>query len=169
MNKTLLFLKKEFLEMLPPTIFFFVVFHILFFIRSLIANEYGISVTSSIVATIGALIVGKAVLIADNLKLLKLFQEKELIHRVLWKVLIYTAMVFIFRYLEEVIPLISKYGSFGSANQHIIEEIKWPKFWAIQIFLIVFLIIYVSFAELIKLVGKEQFKEMVFGKNTKNP
>ncbi|TYA53181.1 hypothetical protein [Formosa maritima] len=164
MRKTLKFLKEEFLEMLPPTIFFFVVFHILFFIRSLIANEYGISVTSSIVATIGALIVGKAVLIADKLKLLKLFQKSNLVHRVIWKVFIYTIMVFIFRYLEEVIPLISKFGSFGSANQHLLEEIKWPKFWTIQIFLVVFLIIYVSFAELIKLVGKDKFKEMVFGK-----
>lgn len=168
MNKTLKFLKKEFLEMLPPTIFFFVVFHILFLIRSLIANEYGISVTSSLVATIGALIVGKAILIADNIKLLKLFQEKKLIHSVLWKVFIYTIMVFIFRYLEEVIPLISKYGSLSSANQNIIDEIKWPKFWTIQIFLIVFLIIYVSFVELIKLIGKEKFKEMVFGKKLKN-
>ena len=77
-------------------------------------------------------------------------------------------MVFIFRYFEEVIPLISKYGSFSSANQHLIEEVKWPKFWTIQIFLVVFLIIYVSFAELIKLVGKERFKEMVFGKKEKN-
>lgn len=166
MNKTFKFLKKELLEMLPPTIFFFVVFHILFFIRSLIANEYGISVTSSLVATIGALIVGKAVLIADKLKLMRLFQENNLIHRVLWKVFIYTILVFIFRYLEEVIPLISKYGSFSSANQHILEEIKWPRFWTIQIFLVVFLIIYVSFAELIKLVGKDTFKEMVFGKKS---
>ena len=71
MNKTLQILKKEFLEMLPPTIFFFVIFHILFFVRSLFANKYSISVESSIVATIGALIVGKAVLIADKLKLLK--------------------------------------------------------------------------------------------------
>lgn len=168
MSKTFEFLKKEFLEMLPPTIFFFFVFHILFFIRSLLANQYEISVTSSVVATIGALIVGKAVLIADKLKLLKLFQEKQLIQRVLWKVFIYTIMVFIFRYLEEIIPLISKYGSFGLANQHIIEEIKWPKFWTIQIFLVVFLFIYVSFSELIKLVGKEKFKEIVFGKKTEN-
>lgn len=168
MNKTFKFIKKEFLEMLPPTIFFFVVFHILFLIRSLIAQEYGFNTTSSIVATIGALIVGKAILIADNIRLLKLFQEKQLIHRVLWKVFIYTIMVFIFKYLEEVIPLISKYGSFSSANQHLIEEIKWPKFWTIQIFLIVFLIIYVSFVELIKIVGKEEFKEMVFGKKDNN-
>ena len=66
MGKFLSFIKKEFLEMLPPTIFFFIVFHILYFIKSLIADEYGVSITSSIAATIGALIVGKAILIADN-------------------------------------------------------------------------------------------------------
>lgn len=166
MSKTLKFIKKELLEMLPPTIFFFIVFHILYFIRSLFANEYIISVESSMVASIGALIVGKAILIADKIKLVNLFQDKQLIHRVIWKVFIYTILVFIFRYLEEVIPLISKYGTFEAANQHILEEIKWPRFWAIQIFLVVFLIIYVSFAELIKLVGKEKFKELVFNKKT---
>lgn len=69
--------------MLPATIFFFVVFHVLYFMKSLLANEYGISISSSIVATIGALILGKAIIIADDLKILKLFQENNLIYRIL--------------------------------------------------------------------------------------
>lgn len=118
-----------------------------------------ISLNSSFAATIGALIAGKAILITDNVKL---FQEKQLFKRVIWKVFIYTILVFVFRYLEEVIPLISKYDSFTSANHHLIDKIKWPKFWTIQIFLVVFLTIYVSYSELIKLLGKEKFMELVF-------
>lgn len=167
MKKFLLFLKKEFIEMLPPTIFFFVVFHVLYFIKSLLANEYGISISSSIVATIGALIVGKAILIADNLKILKLFQENNLIYRILWKVFVYGLLVFLFRYLEEVIPLMSKYDTFSEANKNLIHEIKWPQFWTIQIVLFIFLIIYVSYVELIKVIGKERFIEIVF-KNKKD-
>lgn len=153
--------------MLPPTIFFFVVFHILYFIKSLIANEYGISITSSIVATIGALIVGKAILIADSLKVLKLFQDHNLIKHILWKVFIYGILVFVFRYLEEIIPLTSKYDSFAEANQNLIHEIKWPQFWTIQIVLFIFLTIYVSYVELIKVIGKEKFKDLVFKRKNK--
>ncbi len=148
--------------MLPPTIYFLVVFHILYFIKSLIADEYGVSISSSIVATIGALIVGKAILIADSLKALKLFEENNLIHRILWKVFIYGIFVFIFRYLEEIIPLISKYQSFFQANKNLIHEIKWSQFWIIQIVLFIFLTIYVSYVELIKIIGKEEFLELVF-------
>ena len=39
MNKAITFIKKEFLEMLPPTIFFFVVFHVVLFTRALMAKE----------------------------------------------------------------------------------------------------------------------------------
>ncbi|WP_104735572.1 hypothetical protein [Hanstruepera ponticola] len=164
MKKILLFLKKEFIEMLPPTIFFFVVFHILYFIKSLVANEYGVSISSSIAAAIGSLIVGKAILIVDSLKALNLFQEHNLIHRILWKIFIYSVFVFLFRYLEEVIPLMSKYDSFNVANRNLINEIKWSQFWTIQIVLFIFLTIYISFVELIKVIGKERFLEIVFKK-----
>ena len=166
MKKTLKFLKEEFLEMLPPTIYFFVIFHILFFINSLIASHYQISINSSVIATIGALIVGKAILISDKIKLLNLFKDKTLVHRVLWRVFIYTIMVFIFKYLEELIPLISKYDSLNQANEHVFENIIWPRFWTIQIFLIIFLMIYVFVSELIKTLGKEEFLKLIFNKKT---
>ena len=56
MKRFFTFLKHEFLEMLPPTIYFFVVLHIVLFARNLLANEWGIEVASSAVPTIGALI-----------------------------------------------------------------------------------------------------------------
>lgn len=78
MKKVFLFLKHEFLEMLPPFIFFFVVFHIVAFMRSLMAEQYGITITSSVSATIGALIVGKAILIAEVLAFVNWFRKKGL-------------------------------------------------------------------------------------------
>lgn len=63
MSKALAFLKKEFLALLPPTIFFFVVFHTVVFGRSLIGVGSDFSVATSTAATIGALILGKSILI----------------------------------------------------------------------------------------------------------
>jgi len=89
MKKILIFLKHEFLEMLPPTIFFFVVFHIIAFTRALMAKQYGIAISSSAAATIGALIVGKAILIADALPFVNWFRQKRLIYNVAWRTFLY--------------------------------------------------------------------------------
>lgn len=69
--------------------------------------------------------------------------------------------------MEEVIPLFSKYDTFSEANKNLIREIKWPQFWTIQIVLFIFLINYVLYVELIKVIGKERFLEIVF-KNKKD-
>ena len=66
--------------MLPPTIFFFVVFVVVLLTRALMAKQYGIDFTSSAAAIIGALIVGKSILIADALPFVDLFHKKRLIY-----------------------------------------------------------------------------------------
>lgn len=165
MKKTILFIKKEFLEMLPPTLFFLVAFHIAAFVKSLIFQQYGIDATSAIYATIGAMLVGKAILIADKFKWLNLYHKDRLIYRVLWKVGVYTVFVLFFQYLEELIPMLIRHESWREASIHTYEEIVWPKFWAVHIVLVLFLVIYVSASELIKRMGKEQFKALVFDKS----
>jgi len=60
-------LKKEFLELLPPTIFFFVALHIVGLVRALMVKGTGLPAFSSVQIAVGALIFGKAVLLADML------------------------------------------------------------------------------------------------------
>lgn len=162
MKKALIFLKHEFLEMLPPTIFFFVVFHIILFVRSLIAEQYGIAIASSASATIGALIVGKSILIADALPLFNWFSQKRLIYNVAWRIFIYVVIVLLFQFLEEMIPLISKYGAISTATEHLIEEIKWPRFFATHIIFIVFLFFYSIATEIIGAIGRDEFLKILF-------
>ena len=128
MKKALLFLKHEFFELLPPTIYFFVVFHIIVFTRALMAEQYGITGLSSAAATIGALIVGKSILIADALPFCNWFRQKRLIYNIAWKTFLYVIIALLFQFLEELIPIISIYGAILTASEHLIEEIKWPRF-----------------------------------------
>ena len=162
MKKAFIFLKHEFLEMLPPTIFFFVVFHLIHFARALMADQYVITITSSAVATIGALIVGKSILIADALPLLNWFCQKRLIYNVAWRIFIYVIIVLLFQFLEELIPLISKYGAISTASGHLIEEIKWSRFWATHIILIVFLFFYSVATGVISAIGRDEFLKILF-------
>jgi hypothetical protein len=57
--------KEEFFALLPPTIFFFVALHIVAFVRVLMLKGTGVSPLSSMSIAVAALILGKAVLIAD--------------------------------------------------------------------------------------------------------
>lgn len=148
--------------MLPPTIFFFIVFHILAFIRALMAKQYGTTISSSTAATIGALIVGKSILIVDALPLCDWLSQKRLIYNVAWRIFLYLIIVLLFQFLEELIPLISKYRTISIASEHIMEEIKWPRFWATHILLIVFIAFYNVATAVIGAIGRNKFLEIFF-------
>jgi hypothetical protein len=62
-------------------------------------------------------------------------------------------MTLLFRYAEELIPLISKYGGFGGANAHLFEEISWPHFWVVQMWLIAAMVAFCSIGEIIQTFG----------------
>ena len=163
MNKTVAFLKKEFLEMLPPTIFFFVVFQFVVISRSVLGAELDISMVTSAAAVIGALIVGKSILVADALPLFKWFRDHRLIYNVVWRTALYMSIIVIFQMLEELIPLASKYGGFASASEHLIADVDWLRFWATHIILVVFLAFYSFATALIDVVGNDRFLAVFFG------
>src|SRR5947207_12894037 len=52
---------------LPPTIFFFVGFNLILWTKRLILEEHGVEFSGFLTATLAALLVGKAVLVTDNL------------------------------------------------------------------------------------------------------
>ena len=110
MNKVFGFIAKEFREILPALIYFMIAFHVLAITQALLLQRYGIEPAASVAATIMALIVAKAILVADALPLIDRFPDRPLIWNVVWKTLIYGLVAFAFRYLEEWIPRIGDAG-----------------------------------------------------------
>src|SRR5216117_3039559 len=96
-------LKEEILELLPPTIYFFVALHIVAFVRVLMLKGTGLAPSSSISIAVAALILGKAVLIADMLPLINRFPNKPLIYNIAWKTVIYLLLSAVIHYLERLI------------------------------------------------------------------
>jgi len=56
---------REFREVLPPTIFFFIGFNLIVLTTHLILADYGVQFASFMIATASALVVAKAVLVAN--------------------------------------------------------------------------------------------------------
>src|SRR5215470_10617811 len=93
----------ELREVLPPTLFFFVGFNLIVLTTNLILAEYLASVGNFMLATAGALIVGKSVLIANAMPLVRRYDRAPLIQPILFKTIIYWAVVFVARLLEHFI------------------------------------------------------------------
>ena len=60
-------IKHEFIKALPPTIFFFIILHVVALIRALMAKGTGVSMPVSASVLIASLVLGKSVLVADML------------------------------------------------------------------------------------------------------
>jgi len=157
------FVSKELRELLPPTIFFFIAFHILVFLRALMLRQYGVQLSSVAGATVAALVVGKVVLIADALPFVNRFPAKPLIYNVAWKTLIYMIAALIVHYLEHLIPVWWRMGNLAAANRQLLDEVVWPHFWAIQLWLLVLLFVYCALRELVRALGPGEVRRMFFG------
>jgi hypothetical protein len=156
-------LKEEFFALLPPTLFFFVALHIVAFIHVLMLKGMGISPLTSISIAVAALILGKAVLIADLLPIINRFPKHPLIYNVAWKTVIYLLVSVFIHYLENLLDFARQAGGLLAGNKKLLAEIDWPHFWAIQIMLLVLIVMYCTMHELVRVIGKENARRIFFG------
>ena len=163
MSKVSTKLKEELFALLPPTIFFFVALHVVALVHSLMLKAAGISPLSSVSIAIAALVMGKAVLLADMLPLINRFPDKPLIYNVAWKTFIYLLVSLAIHYLEHLIDFWRETGSFVAGNEKLLGEIVWPHFWAIQIMLLALIVMYCTTHELVRVMGKERVLRIFFG------
>ena len=83
--------------MLPPTLYFLVAFNVIVFTTNLLVHDYWFKLSSFLLATTTALIVGKAVLVANNIRLIDRFRGAPLIQPILYKSIFYTLVVLVVR------------------------------------------------------------------------
>jgi len=163
MHKILEKLKEEFFAILPPTIFFFVALHLLTFIRVLMAEGSHFVPLSTMSIAIAALILGKAVLVADMLPPINRYPGKPLAYNIAWKTTIYLLVATLIHYLERLIDFSRQAGGFVAGNEKLLAEIVWPHYWAVQIILFILILVYCTARELVRVIGKEKMLRLFFG------
>jgi len=113
--------------------------------------------------TIAALILGKAVLIADMLPIINRYPEKPLVYNIAWKMVIYLLVSLLVHYLERLVDFWRETGGFATGNEKLLKEIVWPHFWAIQLILLMLILMYCTMRELIRVIGGTKMRTMFFG------
>jgi hypothetical protein len=152
-------IRHEIRELLPAVIYFVITFNIIGFTKVLMLREYGITVSTFVGATFGALLVAKAVLIVGVLPFMEPFRKMPITYNVLWKTLLYTLAAFVIQLIEEIIRSLFKHDSLAPA-----WDMLWrPHFWGIQIWLVMVLLVFCTFRELIRVLGPEKAMAIFLG------
>ena len=147
---------------LPPTIFFFVGFNLILWTKRLILEEHGVEFSGFLTATLAALLVGKAVLVTDNLPFMRRFDGAPMIQPILFKSAIYWLCVLIVRLAEEFVYFLAAGGAIADFRDHLVEHFSLARFLSIQIWVMVLFLVYVTIHELNSLFGDGELYRLFF-------
>ena len=163
MHKVFETIKEELLAMLPPTIYFLIALSLVAEVHALMLKGTGISAWTSAQVLVGALILGKAVLISDHLPLINRYPDKPLAHNIGWKTVIYFVIATLIHYVERLIDFWKEAGGLAAANRELLARIVWPHFWAVQIVLLILIFNYCLLHELARVMGAARMRHLFFG------
>lgn len=164
MSKALKWIKDQFLHVLPAVVFFFVAFLVISFTTALMVRKHGITITTLPAVAFGALVVGKVVLVMDNLSFVNAFRDRPLIYNTLWKTLIYSLGGFAFQVMEELVPFVMAHGNVATGFAYFRNELDWPRFWAVQIWVVLLFFFFAVVREFVRALGQDRVREMFFGR-----
>ena len=151
-----------FREVLPPTLFFLISFNLIVFTTNLLVHDYWFKLSSFLLATTTALVVGKAVLVVNHIRLIDRFRGAPLAQPILYKTIFYTLVVLVVRLAERFIHLAIDDGGFGAALDIAVHDFSWRRFAAVQIWIFTCFLIYVTATELSRLLGEGQLFRLFF-------
>jgi hypothetical protein len=155
-------LVQEAREVLAPTIFFFVGFNFIVLTTNLLVARYLVAVSNFMLATLAALVVGKAVLVANKISLLKLYDRAPLIQPILFKTAFYWVAVFFARLLERFVHFLVEGNSPVDFFPYLIADFSWRRFSAISLWVLVLFLIYVTASEFNRLFGPREMRRLLF-------
>ena len=103
------------------------------FTTNLLLADYAIAMSSFMLATVAALVVGKAVLVANAMPLLRRYDRAPLLRPILFKTAFYWVVVFFARLLERFVhfSLIERNPP-GDFIPYLITTFSWHRFSAIS-------------------------------------
>jgi hypothetical protein len=154
------FLIKEIREALPAIVFFAVGFNLIVLTTQLILDDYAAQIAGFMVATMTALVVGKAVLVAKLLPFMRRFDDAPLIQPIVFQSVVYLVVVFVARFLETLIEYLVHGGRIGAIPDYVTTHFTWHRFAAVQIWIFVLFLVFTTVAELNRLFGDGELFEI---------
>ena len=149
-------------HLLPPTLYFIITFNLISFSTNLAVRSVWFELHSIILSTTTALVVAKVVLVVDRVRIIDRYRGAPLILPILYKSVFYSFVVLVVRIVEKVVDFAFEAHGFGDVFQTLMREFTWHRFAAVQIWIFLSFLVYVSASELNALVGEGQLARLFF-------
>ena len=158
-------IRHEFVEFAGIALYLAFFFCSLAAYKRLLLNDYGIPYFAYGTALLNALIVAKVILIGEYARLGTKHENKPLLVSSLYKAILFSAFVFAFHVVEEVVKhLIHKQGFAGALHQVRLDDLLARSLIVFCTFLPLF-----AFRELQRVMGEERFRDLFFKTGANKP
>jgi hypothetical protein len=121
-----------------------------------------IGLTNFMLATVAALVVGKAVLVANMMPFVRRYDRAPLIQPILFKTAVYWVVVFFARLLERFVHFSMEGNPPGDFFPYLATTFSWHRFCAISLWILVLFLIYVTASEFSHLFGPGELRRLFF-------
>lgn len=160
-------LKQQAENFLATAVFFSTGFCLILVAERLVSRGSGIEVASFFQALYGGLIVAAVLRVVDALPFVHTFPGKPLIYNVVWKSSTYIAASLVYRYIKPLVKYLFHGMSIPAAASGALQEFMLTRRWAIEIWLAMLLVVYVTMQELARVIGRDRLKDIFFGRRSK--
>jgi len=141
-------------------------FNIVELTTQLILDDYLARFANFLVATTAALIVGKAVVLANLLPFIRRFDTAPLICPILFKTVVYSIVVFLVRCLEKIVEYWLGGGTIGGIPDYAAHHFSWHWQAAVQIWIFLLFFLYTSVTELDARLGHGELARILFSRRS---
>ena len=163
MTKIVAQLRAELGAMVAPFLYFAVAFNAIALTVALIAPDHDVSLIRHGVATIGALLAAKAVLLVDHLPFVNRFPDRPLIWNTVWKGVIYTVVAMLLHVVERLIEAAVAADPFSDEVGRAFGALDWGRVAAIHLWLAILFLIFAAWRELARADGVAHLRRLFFG------
>jgi hypothetical protein len=158
---------RELKEALPPFLFFLVLFHLIGLTKAVTQADYDLTALRATASTAGALIVAKTIVLVEALPIAFLFPGRRIL-QILWKTCLFTVVALLFRFAEELIPLLRRTGSLPRALTAMGGEMSWPLFGVLALWIFAGVMLYCLVVELARAAGREKVRDVFLGPGSRS-
>lgn len=158
-------LKHELVEYLINFIFLALFFSAFTWFRRIILAQHGIAYAHYGIALIEALVLAKIVMLGDTLKLGKRLEDKPLIVPTMYKTVVFTIWVAVFKILEDSLIALLR-GKGIEAGPVEMLSVGWYELMARCIIVFFAFIPFFAFRELGRAIGMEKLMTLFFRKGS---
>ena len=147
------------------TLYLFFCFAIVLLLKKLFLAQYNIKFYGLSIAVLGALVVGKVLVILEKTRLVNLFRNRRLYLNVLFKTFLYIFGYFVVTLLERLIHALIDTKNLKLALVAVYESRDMNRFFAIIICLTLTFLVYNIFSELRRYMGRGELSKLFFSPN----